>query len=120
MWFFDDAWKAMDGLGQEANKHIGPAAGATLKNLDSSAKRSLGLLLEKPGNISTSSAKRSSDLWQAKLGKNSISSEKRLVGTSDLLQRKRGRNLTELVKKWAKGLDLLFNVPSANQFRLSP
>jgi hypothetical protein len=34
MGFFDDAWKAMDGFGQEAAKHIGPAAAEAWKQAD--------------------------------------------------------------------------------------
>lgn len=34
MGFFDNAWKALDGFGQEAGKHVGPALGETWKHLD--------------------------------------------------------------------------------------
>ncbi|KAF1831573.1 hypothetical protein BDW02DRAFT_571907 [Decorospora gaudefroyi] len=34
MGFFDDAWKAMDGFGQEAAKQVGPVAGEAWKHLD--------------------------------------------------------------------------------------
>ncbi|KAF7570854.1 hypothetical protein A1F94_005830 [Pyrenophora tritici-repentis] len=34
MGFFNNAWKALDGFGQEAGKHVGPALGETWKHLD--------------------------------------------------------------------------------------
>lgn len=34
MGFFDDAWKALDGFGQEAGKHIGPVVGEAWKHMD--------------------------------------------------------------------------------------
>jgi len=34
MGFFDDAWKALDGLGQEAGKHVGPALGEAWERMD--------------------------------------------------------------------------------------
>ena len=34
MGFLDNAWKALDGFGQEAGKHVGPALGEAWKHLD--------------------------------------------------------------------------------------
>ena len=42
MGFFDDAWRAMDGFGQEAAKQIGPAAAEAWKHADKFGQEQLG------------------------------------------------------------------------------